>query len=215
MARLTIKAAPRTAVGGQVKALRREGLVPVVVYGNVDKPLNLQVNQRTLERMLQGGSSQLLEVQVEGGDTHNVLIREIQRHPVRHSVIHADFYAINLREKQQVSVPLTSINGPQNLAVGLMVLQALDEIEIEALPTDIPAGIEVDISALDMENPILVKDLPKLSGVTYLADEEEIVFNMIVTRAAVEEEEEALEGEEVPSEPEVLSKGKQDEDEEE
>ena len=217
MSKLMIEAAPRTALGGKVKALRREGWVPVVVYGNVDAPINLQVNQRAFERMLHGGgSSQLVEVTVQGGGSHNVLIRDVQRHPVRHSVIHADFYAINLREKQQVSVPVTAVGTPAAVDTGLMMLQALDEIEIEALPADIPAGIEVDVTNLDMDNPILVKDLPVLSGVEYLADEEEVVFNMIITRAAAEEEEEEeLVDEEMSAEPEVLTKGKQDEDEQE
>ncbi|MEZ4658918.1 MAG: 50S ribosomal protein L25 [Caldilineaceae bacterium] len=135
MSKLTIEAAPRTALGGKVKALRREGWVPVVVYGNVDAPVNLQVNHRALERMLHGGgSSQLVEVTVQGGGSHNVLIRDIQRHPVRRTVIHADFYAINLSEKQQVSIPVVAVNEPDALSAGLMMLQALDEIEIEALP---------------------------------------------------------------------------------
>ncbi|MEZ4708032.1 MAG: 50S ribosomal protein L25 [Caldilineaceae bacterium] len=215
MSKLTIEAAQRTALGGKVKALRREGWVPVVVYGNVDAPVNLQVNQRALERMLQGGgSSQLVEVMVQGGGSHNVLIRDVQRHPVRRSVIHADFYAINLSEKQQVSIPVVAVNEPESLGAGVMMLQALDEIQIEALPADIPASIEVDVTKLELDSPILVRDLPVLSGITYLVDEEEAVFNMIVTRAASEQAEEEIVGEEVSAEPEVLAKGKQDEDDE-
>ena len=160
MSKLMIEAAPRTALGGKVKALRREGWVPVVVYGNVDAPINLQVNQRAFERMLHGGgSSQLVEVTVQGGGSHNVLIRDVQRHPVRHSVIHADFYAINLREKQQVSVPVTAVGTPEAVDTGLMMLQALDEIEIEALvkmqelSTKYVMGISIDQVQLKNINP--------------------------------------------------------------
>jgi len=169
--------------------------VPVVVYGNIDEPEILQVNDRNLERTLQGGgASQLVELQVEGGQKHNVLIRDIQRHPVRRTLLHADFYAVNIREKQQVSVSIVSVNQPDAMAGGMLVLQAMDSIEIEALPTDIPAQIEIDISMLDLDNALTVADLPALNGVEYLAELDEAVFTMQVTR---EEEEAPIDAEDV------------------
>lgn len=190
MATLQLEVQPRELVGRKVKQLRRQGVVPVVVYGNVDDPINLQVAERPLERTLQaGGSSQLIQLKVEGGDVHNVLMRDLQRHPVRRNVLHADFYAINMRDKQQVSVPLVSVNNPTELVGGLMVLQALDTVEIEALPSDIPASIEVDITELTLEQAITVADLPSVEGVEYLTDVEEAVFTMVASRIT----EEALE----------------------
>lgn len=195
MSTLQLDAQPRKLIGRKVRQLRVQGLVPVVVYGNIDEPEILQVNDRNLERTLQGGgASQLVELQVEGGQKHNVLIRDIQRHPVRRTLLHADFYAVNIREKQQVSVSIVSVNQPDAMAGGMLVLQAMDSIEIEALPTDIPAQIEIDISMLDLDNALTVADLPALNGVEYLAELDEAVFTMQVTR---EEEEAPIDAEDV------------------
>lgn len=187
--RLQLEAQPRKTIGRKVRQLRNQGLVPVVVYGNVDQPEHLQVPERSLERTLkEGGTTLLVQVNVEGGDVHNVLIRDVQRHPVRHSLMHVDFYAINMREKQQVSVPIIGTNRPENVPVGLMLLQALESVEIEALPSDIPAQVEIDVSGVDLENSLTVADLPEVPGVEYLTDAEEAVFTMVTTREEVEEE---------------------------
>ncbi|MBV7333868.1 50S ribosomal protein L25 [Chloroflexi bacterium TSY] len=216
MANLKLRAQSRQLTGRRVRQLRSQGLVPVVVYGNVDQPVNLQVSAREFETTLHtGGGSQLVEIEVNDGTSHNILVREIQRHPVRHHLMHADFYAVSMRDKQQVSVPIVSVGEPEELGAGLMVLQALEQVEIEALPSDIPASIEIDISNLTLEKAISVAELPAIEGVEYLTDPEEAVFTMLATRVSEEDEEEVseevLEGGE---EPEVVSKGKQDEEDE-
>lgn len=214
MSTLQLEAQPRELTGRKVRQLRVKGLVPVVVYGNIDTPEILQVPERNLERTLQGGgTSQLVELQVEGGKKHNVLIRDIQRHPVRRHLLHADFYAVNMTEKQQVSVSIVSVNQPEALVGGMLMLQAMDSIDIEALPNSIPAVIEIDITALDLDNAITVADLPALDGVEYLAEPEEAVFTMQVTREEVEEvvDEDALEE---GAEPEVIGKDDEEESEE-
>ena len=135
MADLKLDAQPRTLTGRKVRQLRVQGLVPMVVYGKTQEPVNLQVSSRALETTLhQGGFSQLVQVNVEGGGSHNVLVREIQRHPVTHAFTHVDLYAVNMREKQHVSVPIVGIGKPDALVTGFMVLQALDAVEISALP---------------------------------------------------------------------------------
>ncbi|HXF60038.1 MAG TPA: 50S ribosomal protein L25 [Caldilineaceae bacterium] len=209
MAELKMSAQPRTLTGRKVRQLRQQGLVPVVVYGPGQAPVNLQVSARQLELTLhRGGSSQLVQVEVEGGPTHNVLVREVQRHPVSHAYLHADFYAVNMNEKQEVSVPLVAVGKPTALAAGMMVLQAHDTVEIRALPADIPASIEVDITELDLERPITVADLPALPGVEYLDEPGEHLFSLIATREEVEEEQ----PEEV-AEPEVVGRGREEEEE--
>jgi large subunit ribosomal protein L25 len=213
MSEMSLKAQPRELTGRKVKQLRRQGIVPVVVYGRKQEPAILQVNERDFARMLQaGGSSQLVELVTADGATHNVLVREIQQHPVNHHIIHADFYAVSMTETQEVEVPVISVGEPEALASGLMVLQALDHVLIEALPADTPSHVEVDITALDLDRMITVADLPQLDGVTYLTSEDEPVFNMVTTRVEEEEEEEIEEGEMV--EPEVVSRGKEEEEEE-
>ena len=217
MATLQLQAQSRSLVGRKVRQLRVQGIVPVIVYGAIDQPVNLQVSAREFERTLQGGgNSQLIQVNVDGGEMHNVLLRDLQRHPVRRHIMHADLYAINMREKQQVSVPVVSINEPEEMVAGVMVLQSLEQVEIEALPSAIPASIELDISTLSLENAITVADLPAVDGVEYLTDTDETIFTMLITREEIDEEvDELVEGIEMGegAEPEVIT-GKQDEDEE-
>jgi large subunit ribosomal protein L25 len=199
MSELILEAQPRSLTGRKVRQLRREGLVPVVVYGNLPAPLNLQVGARALETTLHhGGFSQLIQLEIQGGGKHNVLVREIQRHPLDQSFTHVDLYAVDMREKQHVSVPVFGIGKPTALNADVMVLQAMDMIEVSALPGDIPASIEVTIAAL-----------PKIPGVEYLGNADEYVFSMIANRVATIEESVG----EVNVEPEVVGRGK-DEDEE-
>jgi large subunit ribosomal protein L25 len=217
MDKLQLSAQPREITGRKVKQIRAEGLVPIIVYGPTQESVSLQVGSRDFERTLHsGGISQLVELVVDGGTTHNVLVRELQRHPVNHSLMHADFYAVNMSEKQQVSVAIHGFGEAEGMMAGLMMLQALDQVEIEALPSDIPSHIEIDITSLTMEESITVADLPDISGVEYVTPEDEAVFMLIVTREEEEEEEEEemeLVGEGM-AEPEVLSGAKPEEDEE-
>jgi large subunit ribosomal protein L25 len=209
MDELKLVADRRELTGRKVGQLRRQGLVPVVVYGNVKQPVNLQVDIKMLERMLHaGGDTRVVEVTVSDGGKHNVLVKNVQREPVGHRLLHADFYAVNMSEKQRVTVPLVAIGKPGGMVTGVMVLKLHEAIHIEALPADIPGEIEVDISAMTMERPITIADLPNVKGVSYVDDPEEVLFNLQLTREEVAEEAAAAE-----AEPEVVKKGKQtDED---
>lgn len=211
MSDLKLMADPRTLTGRKVNQLRRQGVVPVVVYGALAEPVNLQVADRELERTLHaGGASQVVTVSVSNGGVHNVLIKNVQREPVFHSLLHADFYAVNMNETQRVSVPLVATGKASGMAAGLMFFQAHELIHIEALPADIPAEIEVDVTPLTLEAPIHVRDLPAVKGVAYLDDPDEVVFMLMTTRAG-EAEEESAEG--ATAEPEVVKRGKQTEEE--
>ncbi len=215
MSELKIDAQPREVTRRKTRRLRRDGLVPVIVYGPATEPLNLQVISRELDTVLrQGAYSQLVTLAVEGGDVHNVLVREVQRDPVSHAYIHADFYAVDMSQEQEVSVTVHSFGEPEALVAGFMMYQAMDSVDIRALPSAIPASIEVDISSLTLENSVIVADLPEIEGVTYLSELDDTVFTIITTRIEEEEEEEEI-VEEEGFEPEVVGKGGADEEEEE
>ncbi|MBP7961136.1 MAG: 50S ribosomal protein L25 [Caldilineaceae bacterium] len=218
MSDLNLTADPRTLVGRKVRQLRRGGLVPVVVYGRVDKPVNLQVDSISLEKALHhGGMSQLVQVTVSDGQQHNVLIRDTHRDPVTAHLLHADFYAVSMTETQEADVALVAVGKPKEMAGNELILQNLDTITVEALPADIPASIEVDLTKLTHDAPILVSDLVAPAGVTLLADLDDVVFSIVASRVDAEEEaaEEALEygDDEDLSEPEVIARGKDEDDE--
>ncbi len=218
MSTLTLTANARSVTGRRVKRLRPQGIVPVVIYGGDRTAQNAQVEVTEFERVLRdGGSSQLVKVDLEG-EEYNILVREVQRHPVRHNLLHADFYAVNMLETQQVSVPLVTI-GESVVGTDLVMVQAMESVEIEALPADIPAHIEVDVSPLEGPEspPITVADLPTIAGVTYISDPDDPICSLILSRAAVSEEEEEAEAELIDpdAEPEVIGRGREDEEEEE
>jgi large subunit ribosomal protein L25 len=212
MADLQVTAQPRSVTGRKVKQLRNQGIIPVIIYGKTTPATPLQVDERSLERLLHsGGLSRLVSLAVDGVQTHNALIRSVQRHPVSHRLEHVDFYAVNMSEKQHVSVPLEATGKASGLGAGVIVLQVMDHIEIEALPADIPAKVVVDITPLTLDRPITVADLPAMDGVSYLTDPDETLFSLSVTREEVEEAPEP-----VDAEPEVVgAKGKREEEEDE
>jgi len=218
MSVLTLNANRRSLTGRKVRRLRPEGIVPVVIYGGGDPPRNAQVKSAEFELVLRdGGNSQLVQLDLEGED-YNVLVREVQRHPVRHNLLHADFYTVNMTETQQVSVPLITV-GARIIDADFVMVQSMDSVEIEALPADIPALIEVDVSRLETpESPsITVADLPDIPGVIYISDTDEPICSLIISRAAVSEEEMEEEEEllDADVEPEVIGRGRDDEEEEE
>lgn len=216
MAELNLAAQPRTLTGRKVRQLRNQGMIPVVVYGKVQKEAeSLQVSERTFERILHSaGYSQLVKVDVEGGKTHNVLIRDIQRHPVTHRPMHVDFYAVDLTEKQQVNIPVQSTGKVAAMETGLMLYQALDQVLVEALPAEMPSVVEIDVTNLTTEQPITVADLPAIEGVTYVNDPDEAVFTLVVTRAEEELEDVETDVEE-GLEPELVRDEEEDEEGEE
>jgi len=206
MSELKLEAENRQLTGRKVGQLRRQGLVPVVVYGNVKEPVNLQVDARLLERTLHaGGDARVVQVMVAGGGLHNVLVKNVQREPVGHRLLHADFYAVNMSEKQHVAVGIVAVGKPLGMAAGVMLLKLHEVIHIEALPADIPGEIEVDVTQLTMERPITVADLPQIKGVVYVDHPEEVIFNLQMTKEEISEEAAAVEG---APEPEVLKKVK-------
>lgn len=217
MSTLTLTASARSVTGRKVRRLRPQGIIPVVIYGGERSAQNAQVEVTEFERVLRdGGSSQLVKVDLEG-EEYNILVREIQRHPVRHNLLHADFYAVNMSETQQVNVPLVTI-GESVVGTDLVMVQAMESVEIEALPADIPAHIEVDISSLEGPEspPITVADLPSIDGVTYISDPDDPICSLILSRAGVSEEDEEAEAELIDpdAEPEVIGRGREDEEEE-
>ncbi len=219
MAELVIEARPRTVKGrSKVKKLRREGWIPAVIYGQEMEPTLAQVPERDLERVLHsGGRTQLVQVAIQGDGTHNVLIREVQRDPIRHTPLHVDFYAVSMREKQEIEIPVVGVGEPEALGADVMVLQVLDTVLVEALPADIPAQIEVDLTLLKPgeKDVITVADLPQLPGVEYREEADAAVFSLSMTAAAEAAAAEEAAAEEVAEgEPEVVAKGKEEEEEE-
>lgn len=214
--RLAIAAEPREITGKKVKQLRSAGLTPAVIYG-ASEPVNVQMDTRTLRRILRkSGGNNLIDVQV-GNETRTVLARDIQQHVTRGDVMHVDFLEVDLKIAITGEVELVAVGKSPAVEEGGLITFAMRSVEIEALPEDLISEIEVDISMIQaVEDVITVADLQVPKSVTILSDPEAIVASFVYERAAIEEEEEEEE-EEGLYEPsadsvEVISKGKAEEE---
>ena len=214
---LTLEVNARNLTGKKVRQLRTKGLVPGVIYGSTTDAKAVQVDWATLRPVLrQAGGTQLLNLSVDG-ESINVLVRDVQRHPVRGDVMHVDFFAIDVEKTLRVNISIAPI-GLQAAAKRLAanIYQPLTSIDIECLPADIPQIIEVDLSIIkETGDNLTVSDLPELKGVTYLADESATVFRTLAIVEISEEDEEGLEEGEEMGEVEVIGRQAKEDDEEE
>jgi len=216
MEKVILKAETRAGVGKKAaKDLRNKKLVPANVYkGKV--ALNLQVSKEDLDEVLRtkAGENVIITLKISGDSIKDktVLIKEIQRHPVKDSILHVDFNEISLTEVLKVNVPLVSHGEPVGVkADGGVLEHIMWELQVECLPTAIPEKFEVDVSGLKIGDAIYVKDIKAPEGVKVLTDPELIA--MIVKPPRVEApvvEEVAAEG---AAEPELIRKKKEEAEE--
>ncbi len=207
--KIVIAAEVRSAVGTGVKALRRSGKVPAVVYGHNIKPASIQVDAREVTNTLRRiGRNTLITLNV-AGDQRNVLTREIQRDPIRRTIQHIDFYEVNMTEKITASIRVLTVGEPADVKSGAgVLLQERDTLEIEALPTDLIDSVTIDISNMKIDDVVRVKDIAIPAGVKFLEELEEDVVR--VNRFIEAKIEEVATAE--PVEVEVIEKGKKEEE---
>ncbi len=214
---LNLKAKIREKTGKKVKALRKQGILPAVLYGPEIKNLSLEIDSKEFENMYkEAGESSLISLQV-GDDKFSVLIHGVKKDPLTGKPIHADFYQPILTEEVEASVPI--VFEGEALAVkelGGTLVREISEIEVKALPQNLPHEIKVNIDGLKtFEHEILVKDLELPQGVTVQREKNEIVA--VVTPPETEKIEEELEKpiEEKPEEVEKVEEKKEEEKPEE
>jgi large subunit ribosomal protein L25 len=175
------------------RRLRREGLVPGVIYGGDGTPEHFAVDARILRNTLAHAGA-ILEVSIDGSEGVPVLVKDLQRHPVRGEAVHVDLLRVNMREAIHTTVVLeltgTDDPGPPGVVEGGVLNQETRELNIEALPGDIPDSIVFDVSAMQMNETVTLSALTPPEGVTLLDDPEETVLATITppTLEPVEDE---------------------------
>lgn len=189
-----MKAQERTVLGKKVKKLRKEGQVPGHVFGNIKNVEHVSVDGHDFIGVFkQAGETGLVDLKIGDDRVRPVLIKEIDINPVNEKILHIGFYAVNLKEKVTVPVPIVLIGeGPESVKMGeTVVLQTLSEVSVEALPTDLIENIEVNIESLkEIGDAITIADLSyDRSTLTVLAEPEEVVVKL---DTAVTEEMKAL-----------------------
>ena len=176
------------------RRLRREGLVPGVIYGGGDEPQHFAVDARTLRNTL-AHAGQVIEVAVDGGTNDNVLIKDVQRHPVRGEPVHVDLLRVRMDVMIHATVPIefTGHEEAPGVTEGGIFNQELREVNIEALPGDIPDSIAYDVSGLVMNETVTLSVLQAPAGVTLLDDVELVIAT--ITPPTLEPVEEDIETE--------------------
>lgn len=189
-----LKAQVRTLLGRKVKQLRKEGLLPATVYGKGFDSISVQINLIEAEKIFNEiGESGLVELIVDEKEKLPILFRNPQYHPLDEKLIHIDCYKVNLKEKISAMVPIEFVGESQAVKDGNTLVTVTDEVEVEALPADLPESIEVDLTVLEnLESTITVADLKvDKSKVEILTDAEQLIAK--VEEPRTEEEEPAVE----------------------
>ncbi len=217
MQQVSLKAKTReNLTKGNNRQLRMAGEVPAVIYGGEAQPLSISINDRDMHRILHSsaGLNVLISMEIEGGSSplvENVIVKDIQRDPIKASFIHLDFYRISMDKKLTTFVRIEIEGASAGVKAGGILEFNLREVEVECLPTLIPERFLINVNTLQIHDSVHVKDLPVPEGVTILEDPNNIVISIVPPTV----EEAAPAAEATAAEPEVIEKGKKEETAEE
>lgn len=200
---VSLRAQAGRAVGSrESRRIRREGLVPAIVYGTDTDPVPIAVDSHDLQVALhtEAGTNAIINLEIEDGDTLTTMARVIERHPFRSEYRHVDFVTIDLTQKTIAEVAIDFQGTPVGVKEGGVFSPRRTHVLVEVLPTEIPSSIPLDVSEIDIGGSLRIEDLPEVEGVEYTEDPEGVVMSVTVPAAEIEEEpeevEELLEGEE-------------------
>lgn len=210
MEQLELRATRRELIGKQVRHLRGKGFIPSVLYGHRVEPVPLQIEARSLVKVLQkAGANTLIAVRFDGGEPRMALVREVQLHPVTRALLHVDLYEVIMTEKITTQVPIVLLGEPPVVVrrEGILV-RGVDSVEIECLPGDLIHSIEVSLDELtQVDQAIMVRELSAGPNIKILSDPNEVVVQVLpVVEEVIEELLPAA-----PAEVEVIGKGKEEE----
>lgn len=186
MAHVALSAQQRTQLGnGPTRRLRREGLVPGIIYQPGGPSLTLAVNARELRRALaDGGRTGVIDLTLADDKTRPVLVKDWQLDPVRGDVTHIDFQEVDLKQEVTTTVALTLVGTPVGVRDGGVLDQTMREVEVSALPDSLPDHIELDVTELEVNSSVSVADLTAPAGVTIVSDPGTVIASVVAPMAA-------------------------------
>ena len=216
-----LEAQSRTDAGKSMsRRLRREGAVPAVVYGSDIDSVKCSVDNKVFKSLLQShGRNAIVSLKIDGSsEDYSTIVKEIQHHPVSWDILHIDFHRISMTEKIVVDVAVHSEGVPIGVRNDGGILEhMLHQVEVECLPTNIPSELTFDVTEMVIGDTVHVSDLAVPEGSTIVTEGDRSVFALAppTVRKDDEEGEEGEEAAEESAEPEVIERGKKDEEEEE
>lgn len=195
---MNLKASQREAVGnGPSRVLRRDGKIPAILYGPKTEPIKLAIDKLELEPIFKSGAvaQKLLKLEIEGaGAVRNVMIKEMQKHPVSQNLLHLDLYEVTMDQKIKVMVPVLVTGKSVGVEMGGMLQIIRRELEVFCLPGQVPENITIDVTGLDIGDSFHVEDLPLEGALEIPADVNFTILTILAPKA--EEEEVEVEEEE-------------------
>ena len=225
--KIELEAQSRSVIGSGLGALRRSGLIPAVLYGKDQEPINIQVPVKQFQKTFKAaGESTLVYVTVDlpaegqaeagGHQTFPTIIHDISRDPASDDIIHADFYKVNLKEKIKTEVPVVFVGeAPAVTGLGGIFIRNVNALEVEALPQNLPHELTIDISVLKkFEDKITIGDLKRGLGdlAELTAEDDDMVIAAIQEPISQEELDKSLESESSIEDVEVVEKEKKEEE---
>lgn len=211
--RVKLQVKEREEFGTRVsRRLRKQGLIPGILYGRGKEPHPFSVPERELRRVLSGshGLHAILDVTLEGTDTtYPSILKDHQQDPMRGKLVHIDLQEVRLDQPIQASVTIELVGSDNAPGVkeGGALSQVAREVNVEALPMEIPERIELHVDAMQIGDTLRVSDLPQQEGVTYLDDPETVLASLAIPTRVEEPEAEVVEGEEGAVEGEETAEG--------
>ncbi len=197
----------------ETKRIRNEGFIPGVFYSKNNQPIHINVADKAINPLVFTSKTHLISLVLEGHDEYECIIKDVQFDPVTDRVIHFDLLGLTKGEKITLEVPIQLVGSPIGVKEGGVIQHVMHKVEIECLPRNIPEHLVIDISGLNLNDSIHISDL-KYEDIEFIDSPESMIVQ--VTHAKIKEEVAPAEVvEEEPTEPEVISKGKQEEKEEE
>lgn len=186
----------RTGIGSnKVKKLRDDNIIPAVIYSRGEETRHIKVDNLEFTKVFrEAGTSTIIDLAM-GEEILPVIVKEVQRHPVKQQVVHVDFQKLNMNEKVKMSIPITLLNRDSIKLQPSILMQFLDQVDIECLPGDIPQAAELDVEDIDFSTPKFVKDLSIANDekITILTDLEVAVCSLSEPTVHVDEDEETEE----------------------
>lgn len=187
----------RESLGKKARDVKHEGNILGNVYGKGVESVAVQGERRAIQKVVtEAGKNHPIELAIEGGDKHLVLVHEVERDNITQNMHHVTFHVIKRGEKVATEIPVHIVGDAPAVKTGNILVKLLDEIEVEANPKDLPESFEVGVESLvEVGDTIAVSDVVVPKGVTILTDESQLVVKVEATRASlVEDEEESEDG---------------------
>ena len=215
MSEIQLKAEKRTEFKkSTAKSYRRKGFIPGIFYGSGEKNIPIAITELTLRPLIYSSESHVINLEIEDETKpFSCILKNVQFDPIKTKPIHFDLFALREGEVLTIEVTVQLQGTAPGVKEGGMLQQILHKLEIECLPQNIPAHIDVDISNLNISDSIKVSDI-KLEGIKILNDENTAIVSVLAP-TVVEEPAKADVIEETTAEPEVITKGKKEKEEEE